>query len=279
MKYYDRKTKRILEEKEFGGKSLEFLYNTIPGRFLLKLFFARPIFSKLASVYYKSSLSKRKIKKFVEKYNIDIDKEYKSFNEFFIRDGYTENNQHINDLVSIANGKLSIYRINDDLRLNIKHSSYSLIDILEDTNIAKFFKNGTCLVYRLSVNDNHRYNYLDDGTLSFHKKIKGKLHTIRPIAKEHNVYTQNTREISLLNTKNLDYVVQIEVGALLIGKIKNNRKLTFHKNEEKGYFEFGGSTIVILLNKNIEFDEDIIKANNEGLEVQVTSGEKIGVII
>jgi phosphatidylserine decarboxylase len=71
--------------------------------------------------------------------------------------------------------------------------------------------------------------------------------------------------------------VQTEVGALLIGKIKNNKKSTFRKNEEKGYFEFGGSTIVVLINKDIEFDEDIAKMNEQGIEIQVRAGERIGI--
>ena len=113
-------------------------------------------------------------------------------------------------------------------------------------------------------------------TLGF---LGGKLHTIRPIASKYNVYTQNSREVSMLTTKNLGYVTQVEVGALLVGKIKNNGKFNFKKNDEKGYFEFGGSTIVVFLEKEIQFDEDILKAKSEKMEIQVTAGEKIGTII
>ena len=83
----------------------------------------------------------------------------------------------------------------------------------------------------------------------------------------------------MLTTKNLGYVTQVEVGALLVGKIKNNGKFNFKKNDEKGYFEFGGSTIVVFLEKEIQFDEDILKAKSEKMEIQVTAGEKIGTII
>ena len=280
--YYDRKEKCYKEEKEYGKQKLEFLYCTKFGRFLLKLFIARPLVSKIYGLYQKSFLSKRKIKKFAKEYNIKVTKEeyekYRSFNDFFIRKRKPIKHKQKNELVAIADAKLSIHDVTEDLKLNIKNTSYSVDEILENTKIASFYKNGVCLVFRLVVNDNHRYNYIDDGKLAFSKKIKGKLHTIRPISSKYNVYTQNSREVSMLTTKNLGYVTQVEIGALLVGKIKNNGKFNFKKNDEKGYFEFGGSTIVVFLNKKIQFDEDIIKANSENIEVQVTAGERIGII-
>ena len=280
--YYDRKQQKIVEEIEYKKDKLEFLYNTRFGRFLLKFFIASPIFSKICALYQKSRLSKKDIKPFVEKYNISLtEKDYKkfnSFNDFFIRRRPNIFHKNKNELVSIADAKLSYYNITDDLRLNIKNSNYSINDLIENEKLASFFKNGICLVYRLAVNDNHRYTFIDDGKLAFHKKIKGKLHTIRPISEKYNVFAQNSREINFLNTKNLGYVMQIEVGALLVGKIKNHKTLTFKKNEEKGFFEFGGSTIIILLNKNIKFDSDIEEMNNKGIEIQVTAGERIGSI-
>ena len=63
MLYYDREKKSAIVEKEEGKKTLEFLYQTLPGRMILWLFVIRPWFSKLGSIYQKSSLSKRKIRK------------------------------------------------------------------------------------------------------------------------------------------------------------------------------------------------------------------------
>jgi phosphatidylserine decarboxylase len=48
--------------------------------------------------------------------------------------------------------------------------------------------------------------------------------------------------------------------------------------QEKGYFEFGGSTIVILMNKHINFDPDIAAMNAKGIETKVRAGERIGTI-
>ena len=281
--YYDRKQKKVVEEIEYQKGTLEYLYNTKSGRLLLKAFVARPWISKLNGLYQKSFLSKRKIKTFAEKYRIGLSKDelrkYRSFNDFFIRKHKPVKRKNKNELVAIADSKLSIYDITDDLRLKIKNTTYSTEEILENRKIASFFEGGKCLVFRLAVSDNHHYNYIDDGKLAFHKKIKGVLHTIRPISEKYRVFCRNSREVSLLNTKNLGYVAQIEIGATLVGKIKNNGKQSFKKNDEKGYFEFGGSTIVVLLNKDIQFDEDIVQANSDGIETQVFAGEKIGLLL
>lgn len=283
MKYYDRAHKKMIEEKEFRQGALEFLYHTKFGRVLLKAFVSRPIFSKICSLYHKSIFSKRNIVPFVKKYNIKVDskelKKYRSFNEFFTRRHPYIKHKDKKELVAVADGKLSCYPVSDDLLLHIKNSTYSIDDLVQNKKIASFFKGGTCLVLRLAVTDNHRYHFIDDGKTAFHKKIKGKLHTIRPIAEKYGAFVQNSREVTLLNTKNFGYVAQIEVGALLVGKIKNHKKPVFKKNEEKGYFEFGGSTIVVLLNKDVKIDDDILQMNADGIEVQVTAGEKIGVLL
>ena len=46
--------------------------------------------------------------------------------------------------------------------------------------------------------------------------------------------------------------------------------------EEKGYFKFGASTIVLLV-KDIKIDEDLIKNTNNNLETIVKMGERIGI--
>ena len=52
----------------------------------------------------------------------------------------------------------------------------------------------------------------------------------------------------------------------------------FKKGEEKGYFEFGGSTIVLLVKKGmVKVDNDIITNSEEDIETNVKYGEKIGI--
>ena len=70
-----------------------------------------------------------------------------------------------NELMAIADSKLSVYRVDEKLKLNIKNSIYELKDIIQQKEIADLYKNGYALVFRLAVNDYHRYVFFDDGEL------------------------------------------------------------------------------------------------------------------
>ena len=282
MKIWDREKNTFKEEKEYGKKKLEFLYNTIIGRILLRLIFASRWFSNLQAIYQKSKKSRKDIEPFIQEYNIDMSEypsiaTYNSFSDFFKRKREIKNNSSNNELVAIADSKLQVHYLDSNSVLSIKQSKYELKELFEDEKLAKEYENGICLIYRLAMDNYHRYMYLDSGKLIENKKIKGKLHTIRPISSIYNVYCTNCREISVLATKNFGQVVQVEVGAMLVGKIQNNGDVEFSKLQEKGYFDFGGSTIIQFFKKDsIVIDDDIINMSKEDRETEVKIGMKIG---
>lgn len=282
MIIWNRKNNIYFEEKEYGKNKLKFLYNTFFGRILLKLIFETRWFSNLQVIYQKSRLSKRKIKPFIKKYNVDISlyddiNSYNSFSDFFKRKRRINNESMKNELVSIADSKITVVNLDSNSVLKIKNSVYDLKSLLQDTELADEYKNGICIIYRLSMDNYHRYMYLDNGTSISYKKIKGKLHTIRPISSKYNVYCTNSREYEVLNTGNFGQVVQIEIGAMLVGKICNYRKDKFNKLDEKGFFDFGGSTIVQLFKKDsVVISSDILEKNKKDIEVEVEIGMKIG---
>lgn len=282
MEIYDRKLKEVYIEKEYQKKTLNFLYNTNIGRVLLKYIVAKPFFSKVRSIYQRSCFSKKSIKPFIDKYNVDMHgfnvNDYKNFNDFFKRKKGLMIDGSKDILISPADAKLFVYDITDDLRFDVKNSNYSLSEIIGDAWLSKQFKGGKCLVFRLCVSDYHRYINIDTGELKEVTRINGELHTVRPISKDYRVFSRNTRVVSVLDLDNLGKVVQVEVGALLIGCIRNNNQKYFIKGEEKGYFEFGGSTIILLLKDNVKLDEDIMEQINIGREVKVSIGERIGLI-
>ena len=127
--------------------------------------------------------------------------------------------------------------------------------------------------------DYHRYFYIDDCEKENNNFIKGKLHTVQPYALEkRKVFSENCREYTIMHTKNFGVVTQIEVGAMMVGRIVNNHQSgTYKKGEEKGKFEFGGSTIVLLLEKDkVEFDEEFFINTKDDNETYVLCGECIG---
>lgn len=280
MNIYDRKKRCLIEELEHQDKFVQFLYNRVSGRVLLKICLVRPWLSKAVSVYQKSRFSKRDIIPFIQKHNIDtthwnVDS-FRSFNDFFIRKKKLSVSDDPKDFTAIAESKLSVYNIDEDLCLDIKNSKYTVEEIVGSKELAEQYSDGLCLVFRLSANNYHRYLFPDSGKLKKTYKIKGTLHTVRPVAAKYKVFSRNSREVSILETENLGNVVQVEVGAMLVGKIRNHAVSSFVKGDEKGYFEYGGSTSILLLNNNVVIDADIIEQTKKGYEVKVDIGEKIG---
>lgn len=277
---------RIIESDSRQDKALDFLYDTISGRILLKILTA-PIISEIAGKFMDSHLSIPMIKPFIEKSRINLSeyqtKKYTSFNDFFtrqIRHELRPIDMNTESLISPCDSKLTVYKINDRSIFKIKDSYYRLVDLLHNNLIARRYKGGYCMIFRLCVDDYHRYCYIDNGIKTENVHIKGKLHTVNPIALErYNIYKTNSREFTMLHTENFGDVIYIEVGAMLVGRIKNHHWHTHNvtKGEEKGMFEYGGSTIVLLFEKGIiSVDNDILANSAYGYETVVKYGEKIG---
>ena len=138
---------------------------------------------------------------------------------------------------------------------------------------------GTLCVFRLTVQDYHHYAYVDDGVKTKNYHIPGVCHTVNPLANDqYPIYTENTREFSVLKSKHFGRILMMEVGALLVGKIVNHHeKLKVSRGMEKGFFEFGGSTVILAFEKDqVTIAEDIMENNAMGFETIVKMGEVIG---
>ncbi len=284
MKIYNRELKKVVNEVDTNAKSVQFLYNNFFGRIILKIII-NPFISKINGMRYSKKSSIKLIPKFVAKNEIDMSEypsqEYKSFNDFFTREIIKEKRPislNSRDLISPCDSLLTIYQISDDLTFKLKNSIYTVSELLKDDTIAKSYADGYLLLFRLTVRDYHHYCFIDDGTRDDYRSIPGVLHTVNPIAcKKVKVYSENSREYTTLHLKNFGYVVKIEVGAMMVGKIKNNLTKSFNRGDEKGYFEFGASTIILLLKKDqIEIDKDILFNSKDEVEVRVKYGEVIG---
>ena len=264
---------------------LRFLYRNVFGRLLLRLLMARWV-SRLSGAFLDSRLSKPMIKRFIKKNGIDLSlyekEEYRNFNDFFTRRIRPELRPIEKDpdaFVAPCDGLLSVYPIEQGSVYPIKQSEYTLADLLADEKLAEDFDGGVCLVFRLCVHHYHRYAFADGGKPILNKYIKGKFHTVRPIAlRLHPVFKENAREVTLYESDNFGKMAQIEVGAMLVGKIENKPMgERFARGEEKGRFLYGGSTVVVLVGKDcVNFPKELFDATNEGKEVPVEMGMKLG---
>jgi len=276
---------KAVEIRDRDNSAVNFLYNTIPGRVLLKILI-KPGISKLAGSILRNPATCFFIKGFIKRNNIDMneyrDNKFKSFDDFFIRElkeGYRLFPDNENDVAAPGDGKLTVYPVTADSVFTIKNSNYSVCDLLGDKNLADEFSDGICLIFRLSPDDYHRYSYIDDGEIISHKQIDGVLHTVRPIAfRKFDVFCRNSREITVMQTKNFGKIIQIEVGALFVGKISNRSSSgPVKRGEEKGMFQFGGSTIILMFKSNIITVNDEIYENTvQNMETIVRMGDKIG---
>lgn len=282
MKIYDRQSKSYEETEQYGAGKLEFLYNNAFGRLFLGLAVS-PMVSGIYGRMNSRKSSVKKIPEFIKEQGIDMseyeDREYESFNDFFTRKIRPEKrpiDMTKNVLISPADSKLLVYKIDDETRMTVKGREYTADEVLAEN--ADEFKGGFALVFRLSVDNFHRYCFPDEGKVVSNKKIKGKLHTVSPISKDHKIYKENSREVSILETKNFGRIAFVEVGALLVGRIVNHEVSVFEKGQEKGYFEPGGSTVIMFVGRDIEVDEDIMKQSAAGVETKVRYGERVGVL-
>ena len=178
--------------------SVRFLYQTIPGRLVLKVL-TRPFLSKAAGAYLDSRLSRWLVPLFIKRHKIDMEgfeKKYRSFNSFFTRKRCLEEIDITPEhLISPCDGYLSIYPVSGEQSYHIKHVEYRLEELLKSRKLAKRFAGGTCLIFRLTPQDYHRYCYVSDGVVRHSRAIPGKLHCVRPIAcGAFPVYAENSRE-------------------------------------------------------------------------------------
>jgi phosphatidylserine decarboxylase len=209
---------------------------------------------------------------------------YQNFNQFFTRKLKPDSRKidlDKNILISPADSKLMVYKIKNSLVVPVKGLKYTIGDLLKNQKLAENYSNGYCMVFRLAPMDYHRFCYIDNGTQEKVINIDGLYYSVHPYAlsKSHPAFTENHRHYTVLETENFGDLVYMEVGAMFVGKIfqHNYSKKKFTKGEEKGYFEFGGSTIVLLFKENtIQVDENILNFSSQGIETIVKYGSSIG---
>lgn len=260
---------------------VRFLYRTLLGRALLQGIL-RTHADRLAVRFLSSPLSRPVAAWYAKRIGVPAEEAqgFPSFRAFFARTrpvmAFDPAPGH---LISPCDGYLSVYPIQADSSFAIKGSRYRLKDLLQDETLSQSFHGGTCLIFRLCPSHYHHYGYIDDAYQGAHHFLPGVLHSVQPIACEtYPVYTLNRRCWSLLTTDHFGPVVQVEVGALIVGGIHNeHQNVRVRKGAEKGHFELAGSTIVLLFQKDrLRLGTTQLLRPLPGQEVPVTQGMYLG---
>lgn len=264
---------------------IKFLYKTFVGRCLLKIL-VNPCISRASAGFLASPFSRWLVPVFVRINKIDMryyqmpEGGYKSFNDFFTRKKKEKYICHnTGELISPCDGLLTVSDIDENNVFHIKHTDYSLSELLCDNSLAKEFTGGTAFIFRLTPAHFHRYTWSVSGCLAESRHIDGVLHSVQPVCHEkEKVFIQNSREYSWIIVPTAGEVIQMEIGALLVGRISNHNAEQGEvvcAGEEKGFFEYGGSSIVVLTNKKNKLSEELSQRERIGTEIPVAIGERL----
>lgn len=288
IKFIDRKSGEIKFEKPPGEGLLKFLYNNPFGKLAILPLAKRKFISAFYGRNMETSSSINKIERFVKELGIDMSEsikrieEFTSFNDFFYRKLKPSARPIGKDFVSPGDGRLLAFEdISEVHNFFVKGREFTLSEFLGSESLAEKYKNASMLILRLAPNDYHRFHFPYDGIPTEITKIKGSYFSVSPYALASNftkVFCENKREFCELKTEDKGTVLLTPVGATMVGTIIEtytpNKPL--QKGDEMGYFAFGGSTVVILVDKDkIKIDQDILTNTKNKIESFVKMGEKI----
>ncbi|MBI2606141.1 MAG: phosphatidylserine decarboxylase [Deltaproteobacteria bacterium] len=290
--YWNRATGKTAEELIYGEGFMRWIYETPAGRFFADALFCRPVFSRLYGAYKRTRASASAIPGFVKRFDIRMEEfeagDFRSFNDFFIRrfkPGARRFSEKPEELCAFAEGRyLAFEQLTEGQRFPVKSAAMSPEGLLSDGENggekARLFAGGPVLVARLCPTDYHRFHYPDDGVTVEAYPIPGKLHSVNPLALKTraDVFVTNERRVSILRTKNFGDLAYVEVGAICVGKIVQTRSELepFCRGDEKGYFLFGGSTVIVLGEPGAwRPDADLLEQTRLGRETLVRLGERV----
>lgn len=291
ISYIDRQSGLLEEEHSPSFRYLKWLYYKPLGKLSLFVLFKRKFLSSFYGRFMDSSRSKNKIKPFIKSYGVDMSDSFlaynlfSSFNDFFTRklnDGARDFLSDDSLLVSPCDGKIlafdKVFHFNS---FYVKGQRFSIASFFRNKKLAEKFSGGSFCIIRLAPNDYHRFHFPFSGNLVNSYSFDGSYYSVSPLAlkKRANIFCENKRQLSLLHSDYFGDVVFCEVGATMVGSIvKTFFGRKFIKGDEKGYFKFGGSTIIMFFEKGkVKFDTDLLNNTSFGFETSIKAGESIGV--
>ena len=291
IEYINRQTGEKEKEIIAGEKLLDWAYGKKSGSCFMELLGKHKVLSWLYGTIQKSPFTKVKIKPFIDQLRINMDEalletpeEYASFNEFFKRNLKPASrmiDQNSTSVVSPADGRILVYPIIKNGQLiQVKGKTSSISAILGSDELANFFVGGSAVIIRLAPPDYHRFHFPVDGIPEKSSLIKGDYYSVNPLAlrKVDNVYSQNKRMVTIVHSFRLGKVGMVEVGATLVGSIVQTYRpgAPVSKGTEKGYFQFGGSTVIVFFRPGaLRWHSDLIDNTENGFETLVQMGESI----
>jgi len=215
--------------------------------------------------------------------------EYRTFNDFFIREvkeGVRPVASPDDPLVvtSAADCRLTVFNSLEETKdLWLKGKKFSFEKLLNhDKELTDHFRNGSVANFRLAPQDYHRFHTPVAGTIERITNVGGTLYSVQPKAtkSEVDVLGENERDIIVINGANgIGKVAYVAIGAEKVGRVTTLKKegAVLKKGEEIGYFSYGGSDVVVIFEKKVKWDDDLMEHSLNGMETLLNVNERIGV--
>lgn len=204
---------------------------------------------------------------------------FKSFNEFFIRD-LKPGARPIDDvtdnavLVSPADGVINM--IANELQLDSQiptkgRTTMSLNALLNDSEYAKKFIGGSAMAVFLMPDNYHHYHAPISGSIVESKEDVGdRLFGMPDMSdminngnpgynKDYSVFENFRHGYFIIKTENYGFVAMIPIGLQTVGSVvfedeyknvSDSNPITIYKGEKLGHFAYGGSTVLLIFEKN-----------------------------
>lgn len=286
IQYYNRYTQSLEQESVYGEPFIKWAYGHPLGKATSKLLLKRSFFSRWYGRRMAAPSSRKKVLSFIQKYSINMDdfalkaEDYPTFNDFFYRRlSPNARSIHTHHVVFPADGRhMGFQNIADIKNVYVKGQNFDLKTLLNSDALFERYKNGTLILSRLCPVDYHRFHFPVNGIPSSPFLINGTLDSVNPFALRRNlrILSQNKRMLTSIQTSNLGTVLMIEIGAVCVGSIiqtfvPNNPVC---KGDEKGYFQFGGSSTMLLFEpEKIQLAEDLVHHTSKGHELFAHMGD------
>lgn len=288
LRIIDRRSGEIFIEKILGGSLMHLAYHSPLHPLLKHTLFQTGLISRILGFYTRLGISRPQIRPTIKALDIDTSEfekpveSFRNFHQFFVRKLKTSLRPFDPDpeiFCSPADARLSLIpRLEGETLIPVKGRAFTLAELCRRQDLRRFH-GGIAMIFRLSPADYHRYHFPANGRLIESREISGRYDSVHPTALELGlpVFAENRRVLSLLELENFGSCLFVEVGAFGVGGIiQTHQGKVFEKGAEKGYFQYGASSLVLVLEAgSINLDPDLKSHGRTELEILVRAGEGI----
>lgn len=189
-----------------------------------------------------------------------------TFNQFFARQikpgkrpiaGLADGRTVVSPADAVYKGA---FPITDEATLEVKGITHRIADLLQDSELGEKFRDGVFTHFFLSITDYHRFHVPFAGKVVEAKIVPGFAYIgvfMRPDGStyltdgESYQFTQQ-RGVVVLETAEIGHVAVLPIGMGPVSSVELSPDLgaELYKGEEIGFFQFGGSDVIVLFEKD-----------------------------